>query len=249
MKAMLAAHVFIQHLQHTAGWQEARHEAPVQRLRDAQNVTIPGQEWLDSLPNMRKQEPYDFILRALIERLINSGQRTISIVELNMKKRIVFDSEIAGFAALGTRQVTNHVKLASVLQTLRRQIRRKEEIYMQWTPGHSKHLGNEMADGLAFLGSKGTSFCPAWMKMAFRKLHKKAVEIDTKEPTQEFTPQQHKGWSGYRDILITAAEKVIDRGQQPVVGLPYSTESLCEIQKETSIIGQKIDMGTASTGC
>ena len=49
-----------------------------------------------------------------------------------MKKRIVFDSEIAGFAAVGTRQVTNHVKLASVLQTMRGQIRRKEEIYMQW---------------------------------------------------------------------------------------------------------------------
>ena len=30
MKAMLAAHVFIQHLQSIAGWQEARHEAPVQ---------------------------------------------------------------------------------------------------------------------------------------------------------------------------------------------------------------------------
>ena len=37
MKAMLAAHVFIQHLQSIAGWQEARHEAPVQRLRDAQH--------------------------------------------------------------------------------------------------------------------------------------------------------------------------------------------------------------------
>ena len=31
MKAMLAAHVLIQHLQSIAGWQEARHEAPVQR--------------------------------------------------------------------------------------------------------------------------------------------------------------------------------------------------------------------------
>ena len=161
MKAMLAAHVFIQHLQHIAGWQETRHETLVQRLRDAQNVTIPGQEWLDSLPNIRKQEPYDFILRVLIKQLINTGQRTISIAELNMKKRIVFDSEIAGFAAMGTRQVTNHVKLASVSQTLRRQIRRKEEIYMQWTPGHPKHLGNEMAHGLAYLGSKGTSFCTA----------------------------------------------------------------------------------------
>ena len=157
MKAMLAVHVFIQHLQHIAGWQEARVEAPVQRLRDAQHVTIPGQEWLDSLPNMRKQEPYDFLLRALIEQLMNSGQRTISIAELNMKKRIVFASEIAGFAAMGTRQVTNHVKLASVLQTIRRQIRRKEEIYMQWTPGHSKHRDNEMADGLAFLGTSQKS--------------------------------------------------------------------------------------------
>ena len=77
MKAMLAAHVFLQHKQNIAGWQEARHEAPVQRLRDAQKVTIPGQEWLDSLPNLRKQEPYDFIHRALIEQLINSEQRTI----------------------------------------------------------------------------------------------------------------------------------------------------------------------------
>ena len=89
MKAMLAAHVFIQHLQDIAGWKEARHEAPVQRLRDVQKVTIPGQEWLNSLPNPRKQEPYDFILRALIEQLIKFRQRTISIAELNMKKRIV----------------------------------------------------------------------------------------------------------------------------------------------------------------
>ena len=60
MKAMLAAHVFIQHLQEIAGWQEARHEAPVQRLRAVQKVTIPGHEWLNPLPNSRKQEPYDF---------------------------------------------------------------------------------------------------------------------------------------------------------------------------------------------
>ena len=127
MKAMLAAHVFIQHLQEIAGWQEARHEAPVQQLRDVQKVTIAGHEWLNPLPNPRRQEPYDFIHRALIEQLTNSGQRTISIAEMNMKKCIVYDSEIAGFAAMGTRQVTNHVKLASVLQTMRRQIRRKEE--------------------------------------------------------------------------------------------------------------------------
>jgi len=86
MKAMLAAHVFIQHLQSIAGWQEARREAPVQRLRDAQHVTIPGQEWLDSLPNMRKHEPCDVILGGLIEQLMNAGRRTISIAELNLKK-------------------------------------------------------------------------------------------------------------------------------------------------------------------
>jgi len=68
-----------------------------------------------------------FILRALIEQLTSSGQRKISIADLNMKKRIVYDSEIAGFAAMGTRQVTNHVKLASVLQTMRRQIVAKEK--------------------------------------------------------------------------------------------------------------------------
>ena len=32
---------------------------------------------------------------------MNAGRRTISIAELNMKKRIVFDSKIAGFAAMG----------------------------------------------------------------------------------------------------------------------------------------------------
>ena len=31
-----------------------------------------------------------------------------------MKKRIVYDSEIAGFAAMGTRQATNHERLVSV---------------------------------------------------------------------------------------------------------------------------------------
>ena len=176
-------------------------------MRDVQNATVSGHEWLNPLPNRRKQEPYDFILRALTEQLATSGQRKISIAEANTKKRIVYDSEIASFAAMGTRQATNHLKLISVLQTMRRQIRRKEEIYMQWTPGHSKHLGNEMADGLAFLGSQGTCFCPNWMKDAFRKAHRKATEIGTVEPKQEFTPMQHSGWSG-----ITAAEKVIDRG-------------------------------------
>ena len=48
---------------------------------------------------------------------MNAGRRTISIAELNMKERIVFDSEIARFAAMGTRQVTNHVKLAATNKT------------------------------------------------------------------------------------------------------------------------------------
>ena len=120
------------------------------------------------LPNPRKQEPYDFILRALLSSWRTLDRDKFSIAEANMKKRIVYDSEIAGFAAMGTRQTANHLRLVSVLQTIRRQIRRKEEIYTQWTPGHSKHLGNEMADGLAFLGSQGTCFCPNWMKYAFR---------------------------------------------------------------------------------
>ena len=64
--------------------------------------------------------------------------------------------------------------------------------------------------------------------------------MDTKEPTQEFTPQQHKGWSGYRDIMITAAEKVIDRGIQPVVDLPHSTEALREIQRRRRLLDKKL---------
>ena len=100
---MLAPHVFVQYFQEVTCWQEARHEAPIQRLRDVQNVTVTGHEWSNSLPNPRKQEPYDFNLRALIEQSWRALDR-ISIAEANMKKRIVYDSEIVGFAAMGTRQ-------------------------------------------------------------------------------------------------------------------------------------------------
>ena len=179
---MLAAHLFIRYLQEVAGWQEARHEAPSQRLRDVQNVTVMGHEWSNLLPNPGKQEPYELILRALIEQIAGSRHRRISIAEANVKKRIVYHSEIAGFAAMGTRHAANHLSLVSVLQTIRRQIRRKAEIYMQWTLGHSKHLGNALADGLAFLGSHGTRFCPQWMKDAFQEAHRKATEIGTVEP-------------------------------------------------------------------
>ena len=185
--------------------------------------------------NPRKQELYDFILRGLIEQIAGSGHR-IPIAEANKKKRIVYDSEIAGFAAMGTRQATNHLSLVSVLQTIRRQIRRKEEIYMRWTPGHSRHLGNEMADGLAFLGSQGTCFCPQWMKDALKEVHRKTTEIVMVQPRPEFTPMQHSGWTGFRDIMITAAEKVIRRGKQPVVGLPYSEESLREIRRKRRLL-------------
>ena len=65
------------------------------------------------------------------------------------------------------------------------------------------------------------------MDWHFWELHKRVVEMDTKEPTQEFTPQQHKEWSGYRDILITAAEKVIDRGKQPVVWACHTVQKRC----------------------
>ena len=76
--------------------------------------------------------------------------------------------------------------------------------------------------------------------MSQKTPQERAVDMDTKEPTREFTPQQHKGWSGYRDILITAAEKVIDRGKQPVVGLPYSTDALREIQRRRRVLDQKL---------
>ena len=68
LKTMLAPHVFVQYLQEVTCWQEARHEAPIQRLRDAQNVTVTGHEWSNSLPNPRIQELCDFNLRALIEQ-------------------------------------------------------------------------------------------------------------------------------------------------------------------------------------
>ena len=53
------------------------------------------------------------------------------------------------------------------------------------------------------------------MKDALKEVHKKATEIGTVEPKPEFTRMQHSGWTGFRDILITAAEKVIGRGKQP----------------------------------
>ena len=46
--------------------------------------------------------------------------------------------------------------------------------------------------------------------------------------------------SGFRDILITAAEKVIERGKQPVVGLPYSEESLREIRRRRRLLDEKL---------
>ena len=76
--------------------------------------------------------------------------------------------------------------------------------------------------------------------MAFRKIQRKAIEIDTKEPKQEFTPLQHNGWSGFRDILFLAAEKVIDRGKQLVVGLPYSEGSLREIRRRRRLLDKKL---------
>ena len=54
------------------------------------------------------------------------------------------------------------------------------------------------------------------------------------------TPTQHSGSSGFRDVLITAAEKVIDRGRQPVVGLPYSEESLRETRRKRRLLDEKV---------
>ena len=78
------------------------------------------------------------------------------------------------------------------------------------------------------------------MKTAFKKIHRKAIEIDTKEPKREFSPMQHSGWSGFRVFLITAAEKVIDRGKQPMVGLPYSEGALREIRRRRRFLDRKL---------
>ena len=77
------------------------------------------------------------------------------------------------------------------------------------------------------------------MKDAFRRVHRKVTEIGNTDPKQESTPLQHSGWAGFRDILITAAEKVIDRGKQPV-GLPYSEESLREIRRKGRLLDEKL---------
>ena len=72
----------------------------VQELR-----RVHGQEWIfatDGSFDPRSNGP--------IEQIAGSGHR-ISIAEANMKKRIVYDSEIAGSAAMGTRQATNHLSL------------------------------------------------------------------------------------------------------------------------------------------
>ena len=54
LKAMLVAHLFLRNLQDVASWQEARHEAPSQRLRDTRNVTVMGHEWSNPLPKSKK---------------------------------------------------------------------------------------------------------------------------------------------------------------------------------------------------
>ena len=108
------------------------------------------------------------------------------MAEAKMKKRIVYDSEIAGFAAMGSRQVTNHFSLVSVVQNTRRQIRRKE------APGHSKHLGNELADGLAPRSPRNQLG-----RDALRRAHLKVIESELSEPRPEHILMQHVGWTGW----------------------------------------------------
>ena len=92
-------------------------------------MTVTGHEWSNPIPDRRKKEPYDFIPRRLLEQNEGSECRKFSIAEASMKNRIIFDSEIAGFAAMGTRQVTNNFSLVSVLRSIRRQIRRKGDLF------------------------------------------------------------------------------------------------------------------------
>ena len=57
-----------------------------------------------------KQGPYDFILRGLIEQIAGSRHKRISITEQTWK-RVVYDSDIAGFAAMGAGQASNSLCL------------------------------------------------------------------------------------------------------------------------------------------
>ena len=54
------------------------------------------------------------------------------------------------------------------------------------------------------------------MKDALKEVHKKATEIGMVESKPEFTPVHHSEWTGFRDILIPAVEKVLGRGGQPM---------------------------------
>ena len=53
---------------------------------------------------------------------------------------------------------------------------------------------------------------------------------------------------GFRDILITAAERVIGCWRQPVVGLPYSEESLREIRRKRRLLDEKIQWARRALG-
>ena len=165
LKPMLVAHLFIQNMQDVTSWSTRL----LLNRWDTRNVTVMGHECKSS--SKFKKTRTVWFHSSFDEQVPHSGHRRIPIAEANMKKRIVHDSE------MDPRQATNHLNLIFVLQTLRRQIRRKEKIYIQWTPGHSKHLGNEMADGLAFLGSQSTCDGTQWMKDALKEVHKKATEI------------------------------------------------------------------------
>ena len=237
---MLAAHLFFHYLQAVTGWQEARHEAPIQRLRDVQSVTVTGHEWSNPLPNPRKQEPYDFIPScfdgAVVDREKSQLPKQTWRIALCTIQRLQVLQQWA----------PDKLQIISGWSLCCRQWQDKSAAKKKFTCSHSKRLGNEMADGLAFPGSQGTCFCPHWMNDAPKKVHRKATEIGTVEPKQEFTLMQHSGWTGFRDVPTTAAEKVIGRGRQLVVGLPYSEESLREIRRKRRLLDGKIQWAPGS---
>ena len=105
-----------------------------------------------------------------------------------------------------------------------------------------------MADGLAYLGSQGTCLGPLWMKDALTKVHRKVIESGVSDPRPEHTLMQHAGWAGFREIMVGAAEKVIGRGKQPVVGLPYSEETLGEIRRRRNILDEKTEWMRSAVG-
>ena len=92
--------------------------------------------------------------------------------------------------------------------------------------------GNEMADGLAFLGSQGTCYGTQWMKDALKEVRKKATEIGMVEPRPEFSTCAALGMDGFSRYPDHCSRKSYWPWETASVGLPYNEESFREIRDE-----------------